>query len=110
MERRRPRVVPRKRAPAGDRDLGESRVRAARLERGLSQAELAEATGLTRQAVYSIESNRYLPNVTTALQLARTLNRRVEDLFGLEPAGTVLDGELLRQMPSSVLAAEARCA
>ena len=73
----------------------ESRVRAARIERGLSQAELADAAGLTRQAIYSIESNHYLPNVTTALRLARTLDRRVEDLFGLEPAGTLLDGELL---------------
>jgi len=73
----------------------ESRVRAARIERGLSQAELAEACGLTRQAVYSIESNRYLPNVTAALRLARTLDRRVEDLFALDPAATQLDGELL---------------
>jgi molybdate-binding protein/DNA-binding XRE family transcriptional regulator len=71
-------------------------VRAARLERGLSQADLAEATGLTRQAVYAIESGHYLPNVTTALKLARTLERRVEDLFGLEPSPAgLLDGELL---------------
>src|SRR5258706_15691134 len=75
----------------------ESRVRAARIERGFSQAELAEATGLTRQAIYSIESNHYLPNVTTALRLAQTLDRRVEDLFGLEPAGNLVDGELLGQ-------------
>jgi len=40
-----------------------SRVRAARLETGLSQAALAEAAGLTRQALYAIESGRYLPNV-----------------------------------------------
>jgi len=66
-----------------------------RIELGLSQAELAEATGLTRQAVYSIECQHYLPNVTTALKLARTLGRRVEDLFGHEPAGSLLDGELL---------------
>lgn len=94
-KRRRPRVAARKQAPAGERPSAESRVRVARIERGLSQAELAEATGLTRQAVYSIESNHYLPNVTTALRLARTLDRPVEDLFGLEPAGTLLDGELL---------------
>jgi DNA-binding XRE family transcriptional regulator len=82
-------------APSGDRDLGGSRVRAARLERGLSQAQLAEAAGLTRQAVYAIESSRYLPNVTTALRLARTLDRHVEDLFGVEPLGALLEGELL---------------
>lgn len=72
-----------------------SRVRAARRERGLSQGELAEATGLTRQAIYAIESQHYLPNVTTALSLARTLGRRVEDLFSQEPAATLLEGELL---------------
>jgi len=78
-------------------------VRAARIERGLSQAELAEAAGLTRQAVYAIESHRYLPNVTIALRLAHSLGRRVEDLFGLDAAGTVVDGELFggRQGPSS---------
>jgi molybdate-binding protein/DNA-binding XRE family transcriptional regulator len=108
MKRRRPRVAARKQAPAGERHLVESRVRAARLERGLSQAELAEAAGLTRQAVYSIESNHYLPNVTTALRLARTLNRRVEDLFGLEPAGTLLDGDLLGQRHGRPLTTRAK--
>ena len=73
----------------------ESRVRAARVEQGLTQAELAEAAGLTRQAVYAIESRHYLPNVTTALRLARTLGRRVEDLFQADPAAAYLEGELL---------------
>src|SRR5258706_106104 len=86
----------------------ESRVRAARIERGFSQAELAEAAGLTRQAVYSIESNHYLPNVTTALRLARSLDRRVEDLFCLEPADTWLDGELLGQRQGLPLTTRAK--
>ena len=75
----------------------DGRVRAARLDKGLSQAQLAEAAGLTRQAVYAIESGHYLPNVATALGLARTLDRRVEDLFGSEPSATTIDGELLGQ-------------
>ncbi len=81
----------------------EARVRAARIERGFSQAGLAEAAGLTRQAVYSIESQHYLPNVSVALRLAQTLGRRVEDLFSLDAAGPVVDGELLcsRQLPSA---------
>src|SRR5262249_7931210 len=72
-------------------------VRAARIERGLSQAELARAVGLTRQALYAIESNIYLPNVTVALRLAHRLGRRVEDLFSLDTAaaGATVDGELL---------------
>ena len=86
----------------------ESRVRAARIARGLSQAELAEAAGLTRQAVYAIESSRYLPNVTTALRLAHTLDRRVEDLFSLEPADSLLEGELLGQMRGRPLTTRAK--
>jgi DNA-binding XRE family transcriptional regulator len=95
VKRKRPRIGARKPVPSGDRRPFENRVRAARIERKLSQTELAEAAGLTRQAIYAIESNHYLPNVATALRLARALDRRVEDLFGLEPAGTLLDGDLL---------------
>ena len=88
--------------------LVEGRVRAARLERGLSQAELAEAAGLTRQAICSIERDLYLPNVATALRLARTLDRRVEDLFGREPDGTLLDGELLGRKREGPLTTRAK--
>jgi len=73
----------------------EGRVRAARVERGLSQAQLAEAAGLTRQAIYSIESSHYLPNVAVALRLAHSLGQRVEDLFRLDAAGAVVDADLL---------------
>ena len=86
----------------------ENRLRAARIERRLSQAELAEAAGLTRQAIYSIERNLYLPNVATALRLARTLDRRVEDLFGREEDGTLLDGELLGRKREGPLTTRAK--
>jgi molybdate-binding protein/DNA-binding XRE family transcriptional regulator len=92
-----PRGTSKGRQASGQRPAegAEGRVRAARLERGLSQAELAEAAGLTRQAVYAIESNRYLPNVTVALRLAHSLGRRVEDLFHLESAGRFVEGDLI---------------
>jgi molybdate-binding protein/DNA-binding XRE family transcriptional regulator len=60
-----------------------SRVRAVRLARGLSQAELARRAGITRQALSAIEAGHYLPNTAVALRLARALGCRVEDLFGL---------------------------
>ena len=63
---RRAGVVTRKKAPSSDRRPVESRVRAARMEKELSQAELAEAAGLTRQVVHAIESTHYLSNATTA--------------------------------------------
>jgi putative molybdopterin biosynthesis protein len=58
-----------------------SRLRAIRSEQGLSQTKLARQTGLTRQAVGSIEAGRYLPNTLVALRLARVLGCAVEDLF-----------------------------
>src|SRR5262249_41137938 len=94
---RRARATTRTVASSAPEPRAEGLVRAARIERGLSQAELARAVGLTRQALYAIESNIYLPNVTVALRLAHRLGRRVEDLFTLDHAGAgaTVDGELL---------------
>jgi molybdate-binding protein/DNA-binding XRE family transcriptional regulator len=61
----------------------QGRVRPARIAVGLSQGQLAERTGLTRQAISSIESGQYVPNTAVALSLARALHCRVEDLFSL---------------------------
>lgn len=60
-----------------------SNLKAARKKRGLSQSELAGLVGVKRQAIYDMESGRYLPNTHTALMLARVLGSRVEDLFSL---------------------------
>ncbi|HET8945283.1 MAG TPA: substrate-binding domain-containing protein, partial [Dehalococcoidia bacterium] len=60
-----------------------NRLREVRGERGLSQGELAERAGITRQAVNGIEMRRYTPNAAVALRLAQALDSRVEDLFSL---------------------------
>jgi putative molybdopterin biosynthesis protein len=57
------------------------RVKKYRLARGWSQDELAQHVGVRRQAVYDIESGRYLPNTAVAIRLARTFDCKVEDLF-----------------------------
>jgi molybdate-binding protein/DNA-binding XRE family transcriptional regulator len=62
------------------------RVKAIRTARGLSQKELAEKVGIGRQAIYDMESGRYVPNTTLALRLARELGCTVEDLFQMEGA------------------------
>ncbi|MDP8979464.1 MAG: helix-turn-helix domain-containing protein [Acidobacteriota bacterium] len=54
-------------------------------QRGISAAQLARRVGISRQTVYAIEAGDYVPNTTLALQLARVLEVRVEDLFTLEP-------------------------
>jgi molybdate-binding protein/DNA-binding XRE family transcriptional regulator len=73
----------------------ESRLKSFRAARGLSQSELAEKVGLTRQAIYMIEAGRYLPNATTALRLSRALGCKVEDLFLLEEELPSVEAELL---------------
>lgn len=53
-----------------------------RRARGLTQRALAEAAGITRQAVGAIESGRMQPGVGIALALSRALDTSVEELFG----------------------------
>ncbi len=82
------------------------KVKQYRLARGWSQEKLAEEINVRRQAVYDIESGRYLPNTAIALRLARIFNCRVEDLFAeQEPPDTrpvhIINGQ---KAPSSRLA------
>jgi molybdate-binding protein/DNA-binding XRE family transcriptional regulator len=73
----------------------ENRLREKRQALGLSQKQLADAANITRQAVAAVESNQYSPATSVALQLARALRCRVEDLFSIKSEGEIIDGELL---------------
>lgn len=57
-------------------------VRERRVERGLSQAALAEALDVSRQTINSIEKGRYVPSLPLALALARFFETTVEEMFG----------------------------
>jgi molybdate-binding protein/DNA-binding XRE family transcriptional regulator len=57
------------------------RVKEHRQAKGWSQEELASRIGVRRQAIYDMESGRYLPNTAIALRLSREFGCRVEDLF-----------------------------
>jgi molybdate-binding protein/DNA-binding XRE family transcriptional regulator len=72
-----------------------------RMQKGLSQGELAVRAGITRQAVSSIESNLYLPTTGVALHLASALACRVEDLFNLRTAEDIVEGKLIGHLPQS---------
>ena len=52
-----------------------------REEAGLSQADLAEAVGVSRQTINAIERERYDPSLALAFDLADFFDCRVEDLF-----------------------------
>ncbi len=77
----------------------ENCLRRSRLAKGLTQGTLANLAGITRQAVYAIEANQYLPTTAVALRLAHVLECRVEDLFNLVSAGETVEGEWVGHMP-----------
>ena len=52
-------------------------------ELGLTQAELAEAVGVTRKTVNTVENGVFVPSALLALKLARALGEPVESLFWL---------------------------
>ncbi len=60
-----------------------SQVNEYRLKLGLTQEQLAEKIGVTRQTVIAIERGNYTPSVLLALKLAATFSVSVESLFSL---------------------------
>ena len=56
----------------------------ARAEMDITQGELAEKIGVTRQAVNSIELGKYVPSTVLALKMAKLFRKSVEELFMLE--------------------------
>lgn len=61
-----------------------NRLKVARAEKNLSQAELASLAEVTRQTISTIETGQYCPSAKLALILAKELNKNFEDLFYLE--------------------------
>jgi putative transcriptional regulator len=61
-----------------------NQVRQQRTQRGMSQAALATALGVSRQTVISIESGRYLPSLPLAFAIARFFDLTVDKMFDPE--------------------------
>lgn len=59
----------------------ENRVREMRAEQAMTQEELAERVGVSRQTIISIESGRYNPSIILAYKLAATFGLQIEELF-----------------------------
>jgi len=59
----------------------ENDVRALREEKGLTQAQLGKALGVSRQSVNSIEKGKYDPSLPLAIAIARLFGRAVEEIF-----------------------------
>ena len=56
-------------------------IRDRRGERGISQADLAEAVGVSRQTINAIEQGRYMPSLPLAFALAKYFKTTIEGLF-----------------------------
>jgi len=64
-----------------------NQIRRFRFEAGeMTQQDLADRVGVTRQTILSIEKGNYNPSVELALRLARVFGTTVEALFELDPS------------------------
>lgn len=59
-------------------------LKVARAEKSLSQGDLAEMVGVSRQTISSIETGQFCPSAKLALVLCIALDKKFEDLFYFE--------------------------
>ena len=57
------------------------RMKIARIESEVSQEQLAEIVGVTRQTINLIESGNYNPSLKLCIEICRALNKTLNDLF-----------------------------
>jgi putative transcriptional regulator len=60
-----------------------NRVKELRIERQWTQEDLAEAVGVSRQSINSIERDRYVPSLKLALLFARVFGLATDEIFQL---------------------------
>lgn len=61
-----------------------NRLKIERAILNLTQEELAEKIGVSRQTINSIETNRFVPSTVLALKLSRLFGKSVNDFFELD--------------------------
>ena len=59
-------------------------IRVERAIHNLTQQDLAEKIGVSRQTINAIESNKYVPSTVLALKMARLFKKNVEEIFELD--------------------------
>ena len=62
-----------------------NRIRELRTARGLSQGELADEVGATRQTINAIEQEKYAPTLELAFRIAQAFDADFEDVWAFEP-------------------------
>lgn len=61
-----------------------NRIAELRASRGLSQQQLADAIGVSRKTISTVETSRFTPSVVIALQMARYFDVPVEQIFSFD--------------------------
>ncbi len=60
-----------------------NRIRIERAIIDITQADLAEKIGVSRQTINAMESNKYVPSTVLALKIAQLFSKKVEEIFEL---------------------------
>lgn len=61
-----------------------NKVKEYRLEKNVTQEDLAESVSVSRQTIIAIEKGNYTPSLSLAMQLAKFFRVSVEDLFSIK--------------------------
>lgn len=61
-----------------------NRIRVERAEVRMTQQQLADAIGVSRQTINAIESGKFVPSTVLALKMAQIFDKPVEDIFMLD--------------------------
>lgn len=59
-------------------------IRVERAKLGISQTDLANEVGVSKQTIHSVETGRFVPSSVLAMKIARFFKVKVEDVFELE--------------------------
>ena len=62
-----------------------NRIKVLRAERDMTQEQLAELAGVTRNTIISIEKDKYCPSLKLGFRIARIFGTGIDDVFTYEP-------------------------
>ena len=65
-----------------------NKIRRLRFDHGeMTQQQLAERVGVTRQTIIALEAGKYTPSLTLAIKISRTFGATVEEVFQYDESG-----------------------
>jgi putative transcriptional regulator len=68
-----------------------NKIKVFRAMHDLTQEDLAEATGVTRQTILAIEKGKYVPSLDLAFRIARRFEVNIEDVFQYDEGTKTID-------------------